>query len=61
MTQALRELSERPQLHAADIDAFLRSHTFPIVEGRTVTFVYVRLPDSVVSATGRFGHEPVTA
>ena len=47
MTSALRELESRPVLHAADIDAFLKSHTFPIVEGRTVTFVFVGAADEV--------------
>jgi enterochelin esterase family protein len=47
VTAALRELESRAYLHAADIDQFLRTHTFPIVEGRTVTFVFVGAADEV--------------
>ena len=47
MTPAIAELGGRGQLHASDIDAFLRAHTFPIVEGRTVTFVWVGAADEV--------------
>jgi len=47
MTPAIAELESRGQLRAADIDQFLRSHAFPIVEGRTVTFVWVGAADEV--------------
>jgi enterochelin esterase family protein len=47
MSTAIRELEAKPVLHALDIDAFLRQHQFPIVEGRTVTFVWVGAADDV--------------
>ncbi|MCC7012561.1 MAG: esterase family protein [Planctomycetes bacterium] len=47
MNGALRELESKHVLHAADIDAFLRSRKFPIVEGRTVTFVFVGAAEEV--------------
>jgi enterochelin esterase family protein len=44
---ALGELEGRAVLHAQDIEGFLRAHSFPLVEGRTVTFVYVGAADRV--------------
>jgi enterochelin esterase family protein len=38
---AIHELEQSPQLSQAAVDAFLAEHEFPIVEGKTVTFVYV--------------------
>ena len=36
----LRQFLEHPAPDVEAIDAFLRDHTFPIIDGRTVTFVY---------------------
>ena len=44
---ALQQLEERDVLHATDIEEFLRSRTFPIVDGRSVTFVFVGAADAV--------------
>jgi len=43
----LGELAAKSHIGPADIDAFLRAHRFPLVEGRTVTFVYVGAADEV--------------
>ena len=48
MTQAIRELERQAPLRADVIEAFLRSHEFPLVEGGTVTFVYVGAADQVL-------------
>ncbi len=40
MQAAIRKLRRRRKLTAKDIDRFIESHTFPIVEGGSVTFVY---------------------
>ena len=37
---AIRELERRPRLTAAEVDAFLEAHDFPLVEGTRVTFVW---------------------
>ena len=43
----LGELAAKSHIGPADIDAFLRAHRVPLVEGRTVTFVYVGAADEV--------------
>ncbi|MFQ5740438.1 MAG: alpha/beta hydrolase-fold protein [Acidobacteriota bacterium] len=40
MSLIIRQLKEKERLSLAEIDGFLESHTFPIVEEFTVTFVY---------------------
>ena len=40
MTLAIEQLVQTPHLSAQAIDKFLEEHSFPIVEGRQVTFVY---------------------
>jgi len=47
MTSVLQELEEARGLHPAQIQAFLARHTFPIVEGTNVTFVYQGQADGV--------------
>jgi enterochelin esterase family protein len=45
---AIRELARGGGAHPLAIGAFLREHSFPIVEGRTVTFVYFGPADEVL-------------
>ena len=47
MILAIHQFERQPHLDAAAIDAFLARHTFPIVEGRHVTFVYRGEVDAV--------------
>jgi enterochelin esterase family protein len=47
MSLAIRALAELPQPTAADVDAFLAAHTFPLVEGSTATFVFRGEAESV--------------
>ena len=47
MTLAIHELESKPAVAAADVEAFLDAHTFPLVEGRQVTFVYHGATDAV--------------
>jgi enterochelin esterase family protein len=44
---AIQELEHRGHAHPLEIEAFLRSHEFPLVEGPTVTFVYLGAADEV--------------
>jgi enterochelin esterase family protein len=48
MTPAIYELVRQHQLDPASVDAFIQSHTFPIVEDSCVTFVYRGQADAVV-------------
>ena len=43
----LTDFGAKPSIGPADIDRFLRENRFPLVEGRTVTFVYVGSADEV--------------
>ena len=47
MILAIQQLERQPNLDAAAIDAFLGRHTFPLVEGRHVTFVFRGQVDAV--------------
>ncbi len=47
MSQAIRELLEARELSPQKIDAFLAGRAVPIVEGRTVTFLYRGVADAV--------------
>ena len=47
MSLAIHELERAGHPRPATIALFLHEHTFPIVEGRTVTFVYVGAADEV--------------
>jgi len=47
MSLAIHELKSSPVIRPADVDAFLAERGVPIVEGRTVTFVYRGLADEV--------------
>ena len=40
MNLSIDQLERESPLDAAAVDGFLASHTFPIVEGTSVTFVY---------------------
>ena len=40
MALAIHELARRHPIREEDVDAFIRRHTFPIVEGRAATFIY---------------------
>ncbi len=40
MTTAIYQLAQQPKLDEATVDAFVESHSFPIVEDSCVTFVY---------------------
>jgi len=44
---AISKLAALPEITAADVDRFLREHTFPIVEGTSVTFVFRGEADAV--------------
>ena len=46
-TRRLRQFLDDATLDHAAIDAFIRDHEFPIVEGRTVTFIYRGHGDAV--------------
>ena len=48
MALAIHELERRGQLSQADIDAFLDANEAPLVEGRTVTFLYRGHADEVI-------------
>ncbi len=37
---AIRELVRRPRVTAVEVDSFLAAHSFPLVEGTSVTFVW---------------------
>ena len=47
MTLAIHELERSAQRDRSAIDRFLEAHEFPIVEGRTATFVYTGSADAV--------------
>ena len=47
MTLAIRELEEKHELHATDIESFLGEREFPIVEENNVTIVFHGQADSV--------------
>jgi enterochelin esterase family protein len=47
MTLAIHELEARHDLRREDVEAFLQEHTFPITEGRSVTFVFHGHADAV--------------
>lgn len=47
MTTAIRELEGRRPLTRARVERFLAGRTFPIVEGRNVTFVFHGAADAV--------------
>ena len=47
MSLAIRAFAEQTEPTAADVDAFLAAHSFPLVEGSTVTFVFRGEAESV--------------
>lgn len=47
MSNLIRELEQQPHLSARELDEFVRTHDFPLVDGRTVTFVWVGAADEV--------------
>lgn len=47
MGLAILDLQRKQPLRAADVDAFLASHTFPIIEGNAATFVWRGEADGV--------------
>ncbi len=47
MSTIIQALSRRRPLDKAAVDAFIAAHTFPIVEGREITFVYRGVADAV--------------
>ncbi len=55
MTLAIRDLVSGPAPTPQRIDAFLAEHAVPIVEGRTVTFVYRGTADAVFLQHWIFG------
>ena len=48
MSLAIHQLETEPALDGAAVDRFMAAHTFPIVEGPSVTFVYRGEADSVL-------------
>jgi enterochelin esterase family protein len=48
MHPAIYELARQRQVDPASIDAFMKSHSFPIVEDSCVTFIYQGEADAVV-------------
>lgn len=70
MSAASQELESRAHSGPHELEEFLRTNRFPLVDGRTVTFVYIGAPDSVhlrhwlhglpnSLAFQRVGHTPV--
>lgn len=55
MILAIHQLERRPGLNARVIDAFLATHTFPLVEGLSATFVYRGQADAVHLRSWVFG------
>jgi len=48
MHPAIYELARQRQIDPASVDAFIKSHSFPIVEDSCVTFIYQGEADAVV-------------
>ncbi len=57
MTLAIRALEELETVTEADLDAFIESHDFPLVEGASITFVFRGNVDSVHLMHWVFGLE----
>ena len=55
MTTAIYQLAQQAKLDDATVDAFIESHTFPIVEDSCVTFVYRGEADAVFLQHWIFG------
>jgi enterochelin esterase family protein len=58
MTTAIYQLASQPQLDADTIDAFIESHSFPIVEDTCVTFIYRGEADAVFLQHWIYGLPP---
>ena len=51
MILAIQQLERRPGLDSRAVDAFVRNHTFPLIEGLQVTFVWRGHADAVQVVT----------
>ncbi|CAM2064818.1 Esterase family protein [Sulfidibacter corallicola] len=57
MTLAIRVLEEKETVTEADIDTFIESHDFPLMEGTSITFVFRGQVDAVYLMHWVFGLE----